>query len=1016
MGHQSVQRFGFYSGTRRAGVALLTLVLMFMLIGPTALAVHDEGLFELDGDATASAAAGDDWSQIEAGGGSAIATAFITDGSDPQDTTYLHTGGSKDIEDFPEWVPTTTDEAPDKDEIVHAFAAAYNADDGDFIIYFGLDRFDASGDAQVGFWFTQDSISMTGANVVGEHQVGDILVLSDFVNGGSVPEVRVFTWVGSGGSDGSIDEVTTSGDPDCGAADPGDDHCAIVNAGTEDAPWSFTNKSGGHDFLAGEFYEGGINLTELGIDVGCITTFIAESRTSQSTDARLKDVAMGAFPVCGISVEKDGDSLSKVGDQAHYEITVTNTGVVRLYKESIVDDILGDLTDGSDANITATDCGASLDAGDSCTIELSYTVQQGDDDPLVNTVDVVYDSKSDHSGSEVTDSDQHSLNLFQPSVTVDKGGDATGKVGDTAHYTFEITNTSSDDSPDLVMDSISDSLLGSLESAAPVACDTLAPGESCSFSADRVVQADDPDPLPNTVTVHYHPQGFPNDISDTDDHSVELFGPSVTITKSGDTLGKIGDNVHYTFEIENTSTEDAPDLILDSITDTLLGDLEDAAVDAGCGTLSPGDSCSFGADRVVQQGDPDPLPNTVTVHYHPEGFPNDVSATDDHAVNLFQPSVVIDKEGDGTSKVGDNVQYTFEITNTSSDDAPDLLLASLSDTLLGDLMDEAPEACDRLASGESCSFGADRVVQEGDPDPLPNTVSVLYHPEGFPNDITDTDDHSVNLFQPGIGVDKTGDELGKIGDPVTYTFTVQNTSSEDSPDLIFDSMSDTVLGDLAAQADAAGCGALSPGESCQFQVTRTVLADDPDPLPNVVTVHYHPEGFANDITDSDDHSVNLFQPSVTVDKSGPATITVGQPLTYTFTINNTSSSDSPPLELESMTDVGNGWAGLGDLTDEAIAGGCETLAPGASCQFQVTITAPATPNPLANTVTVLYHPEGFPNDITDVDDHSTALVQVLPRKILPKTGTETGMFLALGVALVLAGLGLRFLVTFVPEE
>ena len=997
---------------RRTAVAILAMGMSFLLIGPTALAVHDEGLFELDGDAAASAAAGDDWSQIEAGGGNAVATAFIHDDTDPADTTYLHTGGSKDVEDFSEWVRTTTDEAPDKDEIMDAFAAAYTADDGDFIVYFGLDRFDASGDAAVGFWFTQDAVSIDGTNVLGAHQDGDILVLSDFVNGGKVPEVRVFTWVGSGGSDGPIDEVTTSGDPDCAAAAAGDDRCAIVNADTEDAPWDFEDKSHSTDFLPGEFYEGGINLTELGIAPDCISTFIAETRTSQEPNARLKDVAMGEFPVCGISVEKTGDSLSKPTDQAHYEIEITNTGAVTLYKDSIVDDVLGDLTDGSDANIVSSNCGASLAAGASCTIELSYTVQADDPDPLVNEVSVVYNSKANLSGADVTASDTHSLNLFYPSIVVDKGGDATGKVGDNAHYTFEITNTSSNDAPDLIMDSISDSLLGDLEDEAPAACDRLASGESCSFSVDRVVQADDPDPLPNTVTVHYHPEGFPNDITDDDDHAVELFGPSVEIEKGGDTLGKITDNAHYTFEITNTSTADSPDLILDSISDTLLGDLSDEAP-AACDRLAPGESCSFGADRVVQQGDPDPLPNTVTVHYHPEGFSNDISASDDHEVNLFQPSVVVEKSGDSTGKIGDNVHYTFDITNTSSDDSPDLLLESISDTLLGDLSDEAPEACDRLAPGESCSFGADRVVQEDDPDPLPNTVSVLYHPEGFPNDITDTDDHSVNLFQPGVRVDKTGDTLSKVGDPVTYTFTVTNTSSEDGPDLVLDSMDDTVLGDLEAQAIEAGCGTLASGASCEFQVTRIVQAGDSDPLPNVVTVHYHPEGFSNDITDTDDHSVNLFQPGVTVTKAGPATVTVGQPLTYTFTITNTSSEDSPPLNLESMTDVGTDWAGLGDLTDEAIGAGCGSLAPGASCQFQVTITAPASPDPLANTVSVLYHPEGFPNDITDQASHSLRLVQVLPRK-LARTGTDIGLMFAMGFALILSGLGLRYLVADRP--
>ena len=775
---------------RRWCGGLLAFLLATLLVAPTAFAVHDEGVFELDGNASASGSPGDDWSQVEAGTSAANATAFVTDGSDPADTTYLHTGDSKDIKDFDEWVRTTNDEAPDKDEILHAFAAGYTDAGGDLIIYFGLDRFDASGDAQVGFWFAQDQVTISGSDVMGNHQAGDILVLSDFVNGGSVPVVRVFAWVGSGGSDGAIDEVTTSGSADCGAASPGDDRCGIVNASTVDAPWPFEDKSGETDFLPGEFYEGGINLTALGIDQGCITTFIAETRTSASTDARLKDVALGGFPLCGISVAKTGDALSKVGDPAHHTITVTNTGAITLYKESIVDDVLGNLTDGQDANIDSTTCGASLDPGESCVINLSYTVQAGDPDPLVNTVNVVYDNKANLAGTEVSDSDDHSTNLFQPKVEVIKGGDATSKVGDNAHYTFTITNTSSGDSPDLIMDSITDSLLGNLADDAPVACDRLAPGESCEFTADRVVQAGDPDPLPNTVTVHYHPEGFPNHITDTDDHSVDLFGPGIEIEKGGDSLGKIGDSAHYTFTITNTSSEDAPDLILDSVTDALLGDLEAAAIAEGCGTLAPGASCAFTADRVVQIGDPDPLPNTVTVHYHPEGFPDDV-------------------------------------------------------------------------------------------------------------------------------------------------------------------------------------------------------------------------------TDSDDHSVNLFQPSVTVAKDGPETVTVGLPLTYTFTITNTSSSDSPPLELEAVTDVGDGWAGLGDLTDEAVAAGCETLAPGASCSFQVTITAPANPNPLASTVDVLYHPDGFPNDIRASASHSTPLVEVLPRK-LSRTGGDLGTFVALGIALVLAGLGLRHL-AFVPD-
>ncbi|TMK18650.1 MAG: hypothetical protein E6G68_06845, partial [Actinobacteria bacterium] len=502
--HGDEQGRGVEMSKQRVLSALIAFVLMFFFVGPAAIAVHDDGLFELDGNASASAAPGDDWSQVHAGTSAAIATSFITDGTDPTDTTYLHTGGSKDISDFSDCVRTTTDEAPDKDEIMHAFAAAYNGAGGHLVLYFGLDRFDASGDSQVGFWFAKDNVAINGANVTGHHHVGDVLILSDFVNGGAVPVVRVFQWVGSGGSDGSINEITPSGDADCGSAGAGDARCAIVNSDTVNAPWSFEDKSGSNDFLAGEFYEGGVDLTALGLSDNCFSTFIAETRTSQATDARLKDVAMGSFPLCKVSVAKTGDTKSKVGDPVHYTVTITNSGAVTLYKQSIVDDILGNLTDGSNAHVTSDNCGSSLASGASCTIHLTYTVQKGDPDPLVNTVDIVYNNHSNLEGTEVSDSDSHSTNLFQPKVAVTKTGETSGKVGDTIHYLFTVTNQSSSDSPDLIMDSIIDSLIGDLAGDAPAACDTLAPGDSCTFEVDRVVQANDPDPLPNTFTVHYH--------------------------------------------------------------------------------------------------------------------------------------------------------------------------------------------------------------------------------------------------------------------------------------------------------------------------------------------------------------------------------------------------------------------------------------------------------------------------------------------------------------------------------
>jgi hypothetical protein len=150
-----------------------------------------------------------------------------------------------------------------------------------------------------------------------------------------------------------------------------------------------------------------------------------------------------------------------------------------------------------------------------------------------------------------------------------------------------------------------------------------------------------------------------------------------------------------------------------------------------------------------------------------------------------------------------------------------------------------------------------RTVQAGDPDPLVNTVTLNCSPEGFPNILTDSDSHSTNLFVPGVEVIKTGPDTSGVGATITYSFTINNLSSADSPNLILDSVVDNVIGNLTAAAAAAGCGSLASGGSCNFTADYTVMAGDPNPLVNVVTIHYHPDGFPNDITDDDDHSVTF---------------------------------------------------------------------------------------------------------------------------------------------------------------
>ncbi|HZD58143.1 MAG TPA: hypothetical protein VE136_15540, partial [Anaerolineales bacterium] len=233
-------------------IAVLTVLFLTLALAGTVLAVHDLGLFELDRNATDEAGDGDDWATLFGGGGSAAEfTGVIEDttGTNPLGSTgtQFQAGGSKDDLDISpggatgqvwKWEPG---EPLDKDDITNAYAAAYvNTVDtgqnniGDLIIYYGLDRFANNGSAQVGFWFLQDpafglTTTPSGGGYLfsGHHVVGDVLVQSNFTQGGVIDTISVYEWVGSGGSNGTLDLLFHA--QDCATTGADDPACATVN-------------------------------------------------------------------------------------------------------------------------------------------------------------------------------------------------------------------------------------------------------------------------------------------------------------------------------------------------------------------------------------------------------------------------------------------------------------------------------------------------------------------------------------------------------------------------------------------------------------------------------------------------------------------------------------------------------------------------------------------------------------------------------------------------------------------
>ena len=309
------------------------------------------GVIELDGNIN-DAAPGptpDDWNTLNCDGGNALVkTGVIHDGTGK---SIFTTGGSKDPELLSSW-RWKDGSVPDKDEIINAYAAKYlGSPSGDDIIAFGADRFDNSGTAFIGFWFFKDTVvpaadgrfrkGPLATDPISAHQIGDVLVLIEFTQGGSVPTAKVFEWVGTGGSEsgGTLNDITTTA--------PLGSVFSISNDQTQTIPgscpaWDYTPKGGaqGDPIVVNGFFEGAINIDAFPALAGsCFSSFLVETRSSSVVTATLKDFALGQFNTCAsIEVSKTADNTAVcAGHTTTYTYVAHNTSGVAL-DVTLVDD------------------------------------------------------------------------------------------------------------------------------------------------------------------------------------------------------------------------------------------------------------------------------------------------------------------------------------------------------------------------------------------------------------------------------------------------------------------------------------------------------------------------------------------------------------------------------------------------------------------------------------------------------------------------------------------------------
>ncbi|WP_220340205.1 hypothetical protein, partial [Seonamhaeicola aphaedonensis] len=183
-------------------------------------------------------------------------------------------------------------------------------------LFFAGDRRSTNGDAQIGFWFYVDGTSPVMVDGNGyfdpEHGIGDLLVLSDFTNGGTNPTVTVYKWVGFGngdsGPDLQLELVNVNADiainnktefpiPIGWEYEGVENDCTEPTNPIELAEYEqcLIDKSiPYYELLA--FYEGVVDVSTVlsGVDI-CDASWLLETRSSQELTASLDDFAGGQF-------------------------------------------------------------------------------------------------------------------------------------------------------------------------------------------------------------------------------------------------------------------------------------------------------------------------------------------------------------------------------------------------------------------------------------------------------------------------------------------------------------------------------------------------------------------------------------------------------------------------------------------------------------------------------------------------------------------------------------------------
>jgi len=488
----------------------------------------------------------------------------------------------------------------------------------------------------------------------------------------------------------------------------------------------------------------------------------------------------------------------RAGSRVDWTYTLTNDGTVTLRGVGLTDP-LADLPAGIVIEWGSLTPG-TLPVGATVTARATHALTQAEID-AGRTASTVTAVGTPPIGADVQATATAGWDVTaEPEITVTKDGTAQGAggVGDEIRYDFVLGNAGN---VTLTLVELTDALAGlgtvTIDWPIPASPGVLLPGQTADATAVYTITQDDFDAgsVVNQATVTGRiPAG--DLISATSPDVTTTAGapaPELTVTKTADAVAGItvGQVLEYEVQVVNDGDVTVRGIVP---VDLLDGAAPLAATWPGdAGVLAPTEIATFTTTYRVTQADIDAgtVTNTVRVTGAPaRGALDPITAAVTSVAAPALPSIGVVDTGalapGATGVAGDEVVWTYTITNTGTVTLRDIGVADTGVTLIPGSLSFAnwPGATGVLAPGESVTATARSVLTQTQVDAGEVTSAAVADgtPAGATTAVTASDDATVLLeSRPSLAVVKTGalepGAAGQVGDRILYTLTATNTGN-----------------------------------------------------------------------------------------------------------------------------------------------------------------------------------------------------------------------------------------------